>query len=80
MAIMADFARMPNQRKVMVFVVIGVLSFLLYYQFVLTKLRAEVEDAENQHEAQVTLTHKLDRDIKDSEDLRIIRVILEKAE
>jgi Tfp pilus assembly protein PilO len=84
MAIMADFARMPNQRKVMVFVVIGVLSFLLYYQFVLTKLRAEVEDAEHQHDAQVGLTHKLDGDIKDYNDLkptiRILKIQIDQNE
>ena len=38
MAVMADFARLPNQRKVMIFVVAGFLLFLLYYQFVFKSL------------------------------------------
>lgn len=70
MAIMADFARLPNQRKVLVFVVIGLLIGLVYYQFGFNKLKSAVEDAENQHNAQVAKSRKLDADIKDYNDLK----------
>jgi Tfp pilus assembly protein PilO len=70
MAVMNDFARMPTQRKVLVFVVIGVLLGLLYYQFVFTKLKADLDDAENQHNAKVQMSHKLDGDIKEYAELR----------
>ncbi len=70
MAVMAEFARMPNQRKVLVFVVIGLLLGLLYYQFGFSKLKSELDEAENQHNAQVTQSRKLDADIKDFNDLK----------
>ena len=70
MPIMADFARMPQQRKVMVFVVAGFLMFLLYYQFGYKSLTKDVEEAEGQHNAKVAASHKADEDIKTFNDLK----------
>jgi Tfp pilus assembly protein PilO len=70
MPIMADFARMPQQRKVMVFVVAGFLLFLLYYQFGFKPLTKDVEEAEGQHNAKVAASHKADEDIKTFNDLK----------
>jgi Tfp pilus assembly protein PilO len=70
MPIMADFARMPNQRKVLVFVVAGLMLGLLYWQFVFKKLKADLDEAEVQHNTKVALDHKLDNDIKDFADLK----------
>jgi type II secretory pathway component PulM len=70
MPIMADFARLPNQRKVLVFVVAGVMLGLLYWQFVFKKLKADLDDAEAQHNNKVALSKKLDGDIKDFTELK----------
>ena len=60
---LADFGRMPTQRKVMVFVVIGVLLGLLYWKFVYSSLKEELEAAEQQHESKVQTNRKLAEDI-----------------
>jgi hypothetical protein len=70
MPIMADFARLPNQRKVLVFVIAGLLIGLLYWQFVFKKLKSDLDDAEAQHNNKVGLSKKLDQDIKDYADLK----------
>jgi Pilus assembly protein, PilO len=70
MPIMADFARLPNQRKVLVFVVAGMMIGLLYWQFVFKKLKSDLDDAEAQHNNKVGLTKKLDQDIKDFAELK----------
>src|SRR5215468_1457156 len=43
---MADFARLPTSRKVLVFVAIGALLGLLYRQFIYKGLKDDVEEAE----------------------------------
>jgi Tfp pilus assembly protein PilO len=79
MPIMADFARLPNQRKVMVFVVAGMLLGLLYWQFVFKKLKGDLDDAEAQHNNKVALSHKLDGDIEDYKELQpTVNKLLEK--
>jgi len=70
MAVMNDFARLPNQRKVLLFVVIGVLAFGLYYQFGLSKLSSDLTDEDNLHDSKVGMSHKLDNDIKELADLK----------
>lgn len=57
--VMADFARLPNQRKVLVFVVIAALLGLLYYQFVLKPLNSDLEQAEQEQQAKSQLNKKL---------------------
>jgi Tfp pilus assembly protein PilO len=70
MPIMADFARLPNQRKVLVFVVAGLAIGLLYWQFAFKKLKGDLDDAEAQHNNKVALSHKLDGDMKDYTELK----------
>jgi Tfp pilus assembly protein PilO len=70
MAVMADFARLPQQRKAMIFIVAGFLMFLLYYQFGFKPLSRDVQDAENQHNTKVAANHKADQDIKTFNDLK----------
>jgi len=70
MAVMADFARLPQQRKAMIFIVAGFLMFLLYYQFGFKPLAKDVEDAENQHNTKIAASHKADQDIKTYNDLK----------
>ncbi len=70
MPVMADFARLPTQRKVLVFVVIGAALGALYYQFGFHSLKAKLEDAENQHNANLAQNNKLAGDIKDFNDLK----------
>ncbi|MEO8844356.1 MAG: type 4a pilus biogenesis protein PilO [Kofleriaceae bacterium] len=67
---MADFARLPQQRKVMIFVVAGFLMFLLYYQFVFKSLNKDLDEARAQHDAKVAASHKADADIKMFNDLK----------
>lgn len=70
MAIMTDFARLPQQRKVMIFVVAGFLMFLLYYQFVFKPLNRDLDEAKGQHDAKVAASHKADADIKTFAELK----------
>ena len=57
--VMADFARLPNQRKVLVFVVIASALGLLYYQFVLKPLNADLEAAEQEQQQKSQVNKKL---------------------
>jgi Tfp pilus assembly protein PilO len=70
MAIMADFARLPQQRKVMVFVVAGFLMFLLYYQFVFKSLNRDLDEAKGQNQTKIAASHKADTDIKTFAELK----------
>jgi Tfp pilus assembly protein PilO len=68
--VMSDFARMPTQRKVLVFVIIGALLGLLYFRFVLSSLKTDVEEAEAAYNANVTTNRNLTNDLKAFTDLR----------
>lgn len=70
MPIMADFARLPRQRKVGIFVIAGVLMFALYYQFGYAKLAADLKDATNKHSSDVTQARQLETDIKEFNELK----------
>lgn len=70
MPVMADFARLPNQRKAMVFIVAGFLIFLLYYQFGFKSLSRDLDEAEADHNAKVAANHKADQDIKTYNELK----------
>ncbi|MDB4955389.1 MAG: hypothetical protein JWO36_2958 [Myxococcales bacterium] len=50
MAFMADFAKLPTQRKVLGFAVAGLLIGALYYQVGFKRLRSDIEDAESEHD------------------------------
>jgi Tfp pilus assembly protein PilO len=67
---MADFARLPNQRKAMVFIVAGFLTFLLYYQFGFKSLSRDLDEADAEHDAKVAASHKADQDIKTYNELK----------
>ena len=60
-----DFSRRPLQYKVMVFAGIGVLPGLLYWQFVLSPLRKEREDAAADLDAQKAEASRLKKQKKD---------------
>jgi len=63
MAAMADFARLPRQQKVMVFVLIGALLGGLYYQFRFKPLKQRLANAEADHTSKVAQNKKLEADI-----------------
>ncbi len=71
MPMMADFARLPTQRKVLAFVIAGALIGALYWQFAFKPLKADVEEAENQKAARVAMNAKLDQDKKDFTALKL---------
>lgn len=60
---MADFARMPTARKVLIFVVIGLVLGLLYWRFVFKGLQEKVERTQGEHASLVSLNKKLEADI-----------------
>jgi Tfp pilus assembly protein PilO len=60
---MADFARMPTSRKVLVFAVIGIIGGLLYWRFSFQKLDARVKRTEAEHDALVNQNQQLEGDI-----------------
>jgi type II secretory pathway component PulM len=70
MPVIADFARLPTQRKVLVFVVAGMLLGLLYFQFVLKPLRSDVEATEAEHEANQAKNEELEHDIPKFKELK----------
>jgi type IV pilus assembly protein PilO len=63
--VMRDFARLPTQRKVMVFVVIGAMLGLLYWQFVFKSLNSKLESARGQQVTKARKLAELDKNIDD---------------
>ena len=68
--VMADFARLPPQRKALVFVVIGLMLGALYFQFFFKSLKQDVEDAEGEHAGKAASSAKLTTDIADYDKLK----------
>jgi Tfp pilus assembly protein PilO len=62
---MADFARLPPQRKAMIFVVVGALIGLLYWQFVYKSLGTKLDEARAAKAAKVAKNAQLDKDLAD---------------
>jgi Tfp pilus assembly protein PilO len=62
--VMADFARMPTNRKVLIFVIIGALLGLVYFRFVFSSLKDDVAEAEGVFEANKSANATLDKDLK----------------
>jgi len=60
---MSDFGRMPTSRKVLVFVVIGLVLGLLYWRFVFKNLKEKVERTEGEHAGLVQMNKQLEGDI-----------------
>ncbi len=68
--VMADFARLPPQRKAAVFAVIGVLLGLLYWQFIYKPLQRDLEDAEAENQAKAAANKQAADDIPKYEELK----------
>lgn len=68
--VMADFGRLPPQRKAAVFAVIGLMLGLLYYQFVFKSLKNNVAEAEAQNQGKIGMSRKLTADIPKFEALK----------
>ena len=60
---MADFGRMPTNRKILIFVVIGLVLGLLYWRFVFKGLQEKVLRTQGEHASLVNLNKQLEGDI-----------------
>ncbi len=67
---LADFARLPTQRKILMFVVIGFLLGAVYWQFFFKGLNKDIEEAEADHDAKVAQNTKLTADLPAYEKLQ----------
>ncbi len=68
--VVADFAKLPTSRKALVFVVIGVLLGLLYWQFIYKPLEAELDAAEAANKLKAAQNKKAADDIPKYEELK----------
>lgn len=75
---MADFGRLPNDRKVLVFVVVGGLLGLLYYQFAYKGLNEDLASATQENNGKAGRNIKLTNDIPEYEKLKTRMMELEK--
>jgi Tfp pilus assembly protein PilO len=71
MGFMADFARMPPPRKVLLFVAIGGALGGLYWQFVYKSLVSDLETATVDHDAKTALNKRKDKEIEEYKELKI---------
>lgn len=78
MSAIADFARLPTRQKAMAFVVIGALLGGLYWQFVFKGLKQDVAAAENERNAKLQLSKKLEVQIPEFERLKSQMVTLKR--
>jgi len=67
---MAEFARMPTQKKAMVFVAIGLLLGLVYWKFAYKELDDQLEQAQQAHDNKVQQAKKLGDDVPKFAELR----------
>lgn len=67
---MADFARLPTSKKVLLFVGIAVVAGFLYYRLVFKSLSESVEKAKKQQAAAAGTNSSLDNDVPEFEKLR----------
>lgn len=70
MSAMQDFARLPRQQKILVFVLIGGLLGALYYQFRFKSLKDRLAQTEGAHQAKISLNKKLEADVPKFEALK----------
>ncbi len=61
--VMADFGRMPTNRKVLIFVIIGLALGLLYWRFMFKPLQERVTRVEGEHAQLLSLNNQLEADI-----------------
>ena len=80
--VVADFARMPTQRKVLVFVVIGALIGLVYWKLAYKSLDEDLDAAQADHDSKLSTDRRLAADIPKYEELRThmtrLRELIEK--
>lgn len=78
---LAEFARLPTERKVMVFAVIGLLLGLGYWKLIYKPLADEVDAAQAEHDSKVQTSRRLAADLPKYEELRSrmakLRVLIE---
>ncbi|HEY0192504.1 MAG TPA: type 4a pilus biogenesis protein PilO [Kofleriaceae bacterium] len=67
---MADFARMPQQKKVLLFIGIGAVLLVLYWKLAYKSLDENIDAAEAQHTSNIANNKKLADDIPKYEELR----------
>lgn len=67
---MADFGRLPAQKKALVFVVIGLVGGLLYWQFAWKGLNRDLDAAKADNQAKAQLNKKLADDLPKYEELK----------
>jgi len=79
---MADFAKMPTEKKVLVFVGLGLLLGLVYWKLVYSSLTEQLETAQADHDTKVSTNKRLADDIPRYEELRThmtkLRELIEK--
>jgi len=75
---LADFARMPTSRKVLVFVVIGGLFAFLYYRLGYKPLAKSLKDAQALHRTNTATNATLETDIPKFNELRAMKESLDK--
>ena len=79
---MADFARMPPQRKVLVFALIGAVLGLAYWKLAYKSLDEQLDEAQAEHDNKVATNQKLAADLPLYEELRTrmtkLRELIEK--
>jgi type IV pilus assembly protein PilO len=68
--VVADFARMPAQKKALVFLVIGAMLGLVYWQFVWKGLNRDLDAAEVENQTKAQTNKKLAEDIPKYEQLK----------
>jgi Tfp pilus assembly protein PilO len=75
---MADFGRMPNSRKIMVFVLVALVFGLAYWRLVFKPLDDKVKRVQGEHGSLVSLNRQLEGDIPKYAVLRQQMVELQK--
>jgi type IV pilus assembly protein PilO len=70
MSAMQDFAKLPRQQKILVFVLIGGLIGALYYQLRFKSLKSHLAQAEAAHQNQINQNKRLDAEIPKFEELK----------
>lgn len=68
--VLADFGRLPLQKKALVFLVVGALGGLLYWQFAYKPLQRDLEAAEADNQSKAANNKKLAEDIPNYEKLK----------
>jgi len=75
--VLADFGRLPRERKILVFVVIGLVLGLIYFKFGFKSLNERVTEARETNAANVQKNQQLEADIPKLAKLRAKQEVLE---